>query len=509
MAELKKKLKIIKVQKLFLVVVFLKITSSVMSWLFGSPWILGFIVPLTFMAGYIAIGLQRSQYDVSDEKFADSCYYLGFIFTISSIVVSLVDLPNLQSNLSDIAVRFGAAMVSTVLGLIVRVYLVNFKMDSSDLTKELEEQIIESANAFRVHLEIAVDKLKVFELAVDESVKDTVTRVEIAIEKTAHGFSQEFKDTFNIISNQIAQAAGQSTIHLKELAGVTMIAADQSADHLSKVSVEMSHALKDFSTVIMADMQKFETGINKFTTAIDMRLSEIQFPDEYFSEVLKPPLQNLSISVDEIGTEIGVLSNSLKLNNRKLVTALDKVSDSAEKITSSMEHVNIAIDAQQAILDVAQKQSSTFEGLSSTIKILEESLRNSVALLDKHKDSIESIADGSKNLNSIVKDELINYINNNVQISTKTSDDVKQVIQSLESLSNKVGELSNEAIAASLNKGFKINFDHEPISTSLDQPTSPETISISDEPFIETTKLDRKEPVNKIGSFFKSFHRDN
>lgn len=442
MSQFTDTLKGVRVQRLFLFIVLLKVSSSFLSWIFASPWILGFAVPLTFMAIYIFIGLNRSQDDVSDEKFADSCYYLGFIFTITSIIVSLFDLPNLQTNLSDISVRFGAAMVSTVFGLIVRVYLVNFKKDSSDLTQEIEDQLIESANIFRTHLELAVDSLKTFELAVDNAVKDTVARVEISIEKTAQGFSQEFKDTFSVISKKIGNAADKSSEHLKELAVVTMSAADQSSDHMSQVAVEMSKTLKSFSTVIMADMQKFEEGIQKFTTAIDGRLSEIKFPDEYFSEVLRPPLNNLSSTVGQIGSEVESLSNTLKSTNLKLSSSLNRVSNSAEKISDSMDNVNFAIEAQESVLEIAQKQSAAFDSLASNIRTLEEVLKSTVIQFEKHKQGVEDISNDSKELTAVVRDDLMKQINSGVEISSATSSDVKMIIQALGKLSNQVEDFT-------------------------------------------------------------------
>lgn len=63
---------------------------------------------------YVLLGLKRRDHDVTDEKFADTCYYLGFIFTITSIIFSLFDLPSIGTKLQEIAVRFGAAMVSDV-----------------------------------------------------------------------------------------------------------------------------------------------------------------------------------------------------------------------------------------------------------------------------------------------------------------------------------------------------------------------------------------------------------
>src|SRR5215213_6656554 len=137
-------LKTIRVQKLFVVALCLKITSSGFSWWLNEPWILGFTIPLVVMGAYVAFGLRRHESDVSDEKFADSCYYLGFIFTISSIVFSLFDLPQIGEKISLIAVRFGAAMVTTVAGLIVRVYLVSFKDDPAEALHAAEDSVVDA-----------------------------------------------------------------------------------------------------------------------------------------------------------------------------------------------------------------------------------------------------------------------------------------------------------------------------------------------------------------------------
>ena len=118
----------IRLQKLFLVTLILKIGSSFLGWYLQLQWSLGFTVPLLIMSAYIFLGYHRRDNDVTDEKFADTCYYLGFIFTITSIIFSLFDLPNIGTKIQDIAVRFGAAMVSTVLGLGVRVYLVSLAL---------------------------------------------------------------------------------------------------------------------------------------------------------------------------------------------------------------------------------------------------------------------------------------------------------------------------------------------------------------------------------------------
>ncbi|NMG56604.1 hypothetical protein [Aromatoleum aromaticum] len=163
-----------QVQKLFLITLVLKVGSSFLGWLFQLQWSLGFAVPLAIMMTYILTGYFHRAPGVSDEKFADSCYYLGFIFTITSIIFSLFDLPNIGTKIQEIAVRFGAAMVSTVLGLGVRVYLVSFKKDIGDAIRDAEDAVLDTTRKFTEQLAIVLEKLGHFESQVDEQGNCTV-----------------------------------------------------------------------------------------------------------------------------------------------------------------------------------------------------------------------------------------------------------------------------------------------------------------------------------------------
>ena len=125
----------IPTKKIFAIAIALKTLSAIASLIVTSSQGVGFylsalVIPLITMSLYIYLGWNRKDRSLSDEKFADSCYYLGFLFTIISIVVSLIDMgvKREQLQFDDITLRFGVAMASTALGLAVRVYLVNFKV---------------------------------------------------------------------------------------------------------------------------------------------------------------------------------------------------------------------------------------------------------------------------------------------------------------------------------------------------------------------------------------------
>jgi hypothetical protein len=341
----------IRVQKLFVVILALKVLSSGLGWYLGFPWSLGFWIPLGLMSIYILIGLKRHDTDVSDEKFADTCYYLGFIFTITSIIFSLFDLPKIGvgTKIQDIAIRFGAAMVSTVLGLSVRVYLVSFKRDVADAIKDAEEEIIEASQKFREQLVIAFEKLRDFQSDVDVAAKATVERVNMQVEALSKNHSERLTDFFAELT-----ARNQKTF-------------TEALAEVRAASVLLGNSVDDYATGLRANLTSIEKKVVAFADAVTDRLSTTTFPDDYFSKHLAEPLTQLQSAATDVSGAVAKSSTEIARSAIVLSAALKKLRDEARSAEGSLETVLKLTEQQQAVLDTAQGQLKLIEHLNATL----------------------------------------------------------------------------------------------------------------------------------------------
>jgi len=103
-----------------------------------TTWVtLNFLVPIILMGIYTFSAVTQRQADQRlREEFADSLYYLGFIFTLLSLVAALL-LKTLMVGAitaNDILGQFGVALVTTAAGLIGRTYLLQFRPESDALS---------------------------------------------------------------------------------------------------------------------------------------------------------------------------------------------------------------------------------------------------------------------------------------------------------------------------------------------------------------------------------------
>lgn len=103
-------------QKAFVWTLSAKILSATLAVLLNSTWFFGFFLPLSFMLVYMWYGNKKTKDSGHSmrQSYGDSCYYLGFLFTVASLIAALFVL-GLHDNLetAELAIRFAAAMVTT------------------------------------------------------------------------------------------------------------------------------------------------------------------------------------------------------------------------------------------------------------------------------------------------------------------------------------------------------------------------------------------------------------
>lgn len=351
---------ILSIRSLFLVTIVLKIAASVAGWLLGSPWILGFTVPLLLMSGYILLGIYRGDDTVSDEKFADSCYYLGFIFTISSILIALLDIPSISARLGDISVRFGAAMVSTVLGLIVRVYLVNFRPDFQDAVHQAEDGLMDSVRNFRIHLDLTVGRLREFQNLVHDASKQSLAQVDLALQDAAAGHARHFGDL------------------LEKLAAEHRILIEESAAHMKAATQTLSNALYDYAQALASGTGKFEAGAAELAGKLEARL-DVALPEDYFAERLDPALGRLGQSATAAGDQMAIMASDFRDNTRKISTALEGLAKQTTAVGASIEQVREAVLDRAEALEMARQQIAVFKQMSQTVEKMESNIGRSMA----------------------------------------------------------------------------------------------------------------------------------
>jgi DNA anti-recombination protein RmuC len=160
---------------------------------FGTVYILGSLVIFfssKFMTSFIAmliLILLMSSYIVGifflqkkmnlfirDEQLGDSFYYLGFLFTLTALVATLLNI-NIESvSIEELLNNFGIAIITTLIGLTGRILFSQFRESFDELKEESEAKISESVRKLKTQLDSSIDILRQQSISIAQNTDKTL-----------------------------------------------------------------------------------------------------------------------------------------------------------------------------------------------------------------------------------------------------------------------------------------------------------------------------------------------
>ena len=115
----------------------------------GFDW--AFLLPLIVMYGYIKSSKSTAQKYHNAQDFADSVYYLGFIFTLISLAAAVISekLTGSGGSPTETLSFFGTALVTTIFGIGYRSYFMQFTSLSNNPIDIAGAELREETEKFR------------------------------------------------------------------------------------------------------------------------------------------------------------------------------------------------------------------------------------------------------------------------------------------------------------------------------------------------------------------------
>jgi uncharacterized coiled-coil protein SlyX len=441
----------------FCVALLLKIICACISLKFNDPTWFGFWVPISVMGMYWVVGHRvRELYDVklTVAKYADSVYYLGFLFTVSSIIICLFDIQSIGENLSGMAMRFGAAMVSTGLGMVARTLYVGFKQDQDDAVKGVEERAIIASENLTLMFDDTYQKLMVFRDEVVGTTKETLAGAQEQI-------SELSKHSMGAMDTYFANATERSNEAFDAMLKDARAASD-----------DLLMTIKGLSEKSEQTLQRMEDHAMTFGKKAEDRLEQTLFPDDLFAHKLKPSIDALAETTEGVNTGISALADDVKTAARSVGTAIRGLNTKTQILEDTLTAVGSIVESQQRLMDAMNGQSNNLlEGIESVQK--------------EFLDTLEGYQ----------KDFQIELKSNRAVI--------KQVVEKLHDIQEKIeGDDSVAAISQEINEAFNIVSEasiraNEAFSNSIKGTLIPLIEVISQSNATHRTLADRVEQGNR------------
>jgi hypothetical protein len=255
-----------------------------LSFAFGTLFVVGavatvldiwYIPPISVFA-YFILGFQLTSRQRSPEKFADGLYYMGFLFTLWSLFVAFAPWKANQriTTTEEIITLFGIALITTVIGITCRIFLLQFRQTVSDQEEDAQEHISALADQLASELEQTVSLLRTAKARMAEqaelAVGEIVGRVNGAIDGQLSVGLGHLTTSIGQLSERISAIHAPADLLSSKVADALRPAGDQ----LARLSQEIADAGQKLQTAV-SHATSASTSISEANTSLAGTLSSM------------------------------------------------------------------------------------------------------------------------------------------------------------------------------------------------------------------------------------------
>jgi hypothetical protein len=324
---------------------------------FGRGWItIG--VPIGVMLIYIGIGRSYLDYGISRTQYADSIYYLGFLFTLVSITAAITDVGP-DADVSQVVDRFGVKLITTLIGLGMRTYLVNFSPSSEDVSANVEEALEQAARTLRDRLDRVTLDLDALASSLALTLKSASERTEAELSGALAQTSAQFRDS-------LVAMRGETQASLEGLRAATKAASevgDGAAARLDELSERMGRA---------------SGAIGSATDGLVERLRSLRLPDDLLVSELAPAVERLGAALreparhfDEFGAAVGTSTRELSEAGRRL----GGLAEDSSRLEEGLSRLAARLDQTPSLDGLASAAANVGQALDRLAASAEDSTR--------------------------------------------------------------------------------------------------------------------------------------
>lgn len=133
-------------------------------------------LPVALLFIYCGLAWKTTTFQMKEEQIGDNAYYLGFLFTLSSLAYALWKFQAEQGgDPADIIGSFGVALWSTIFGVALRVFFSQMQTDPNDIEREARNKISQAANRLSQDMNQANLTFNKYTRRLQQSVEESFT----------------------------------------------------------------------------------------------------------------------------------------------------------------------------------------------------------------------------------------------------------------------------------------------------------------------------------------------
>ena len=256
-------------------------------------------VPVLIMVGYAAL-LGARLFRLRDDQSGDNLYYMGFLFTLTSLAVSLYQF-SAAGSAEQIVQNFGIAIASTIAGITLRIMFNQMRRDPVETEAASRLELAEASRRVKRELESSILEFSYFRRTTQQSITDALDEVRESIGKAHDKFAGELE--------KLATSTSVPFEESTKLSGATLASLNKRTVEVLEVSRELVQEGEQLA--------RNTTSIVQSIDALFARLTAHQTSEEAIGTQLIPMIERLSEAVDALNDNAQTQARTMEMSSRQ------------------------------------------------------------------------------------------------------------------------------------------------------------------------------------------------
>ena len=294
----------------FFAVVITGVGYIVVSKLNGFSAVAVTAVPVLVMIGYACL-LAARPFRLRDDQSGDNLYYMGFLFTLTSLAVSLYQF-SAAGSAEQIVQNFGIAIASTIAGITMRIFFNQMRRDPIEVEASARLELAEASRRVKRELESTILEFGYFRRMTQQSVSDAVDEAKESIGSAREKLAGEI-EKFVLTQGQPFEDASKRS--------------SETLDSMNERTVQ----ILEVSRHLVREGEELAKSTASVVKAIDSLLAELgslRPPGIAAEDKLAPLIESLTQAVDKLNKSAETQSENIDINLKQthnVVVAVNQI----------------------------------------------------------------------------------------------------------------------------------------------------------------------------------------
>ena len=331
--------------------------------------------PVAAMLGYALLITLARGLRLRDDQSGDNLYYMGFLFTLTSLGVSLYQFSAMRGA-EEIVQNFGIAIGSTIAGIGLRVVFNQMRRDPHEVEQMMRLELAEAARRVRRELDSSVADFGYFRRSAQQSAANSFHQMTESYEQLLTQFFAKLDEVARSVTLPVEAASRRSGAAIDEL------------------SKTLSTTLTANSRQLATEAKKLTGRVETIASALDEvtnKFKGVQPPELVIEARLEPFARLLAQAVEQMTAQSEQQARAAK---EALAIANAASNRSIEMVASLRAEFDAAAATNRAALDAAITMIKAAADVVNDMKVSSTQYVDTLGtLLEKTDEAMRTIAD--------------------------------------------------------------------------------------------------------------------